>query len=199
MSSPRPPVTFVHVGSGRGPATNVPTRPVLGTPQAGISPVAAGSTPYEQIDHTVGPKPRIVYQLGAVDGTPAVSIGDIHNPLSSPAMTIDPASTSDIGALGSQSGDVDGIGHQVDGTRVDLTTPPDDIPLPIKLPGLADTPPEPPTTSLPATSAVAGEVPWQAEEPGRIPKKYATPCAAPSASTESSRQVVTSTNCWTNA
>ena len=52
-----PPVTFIHGGTGRGPEINVPTNPVVNTPQGGTSPVSdPHSTPFQKIDQAVGPQ-----------------------------------------------------------------------------------------------------------------------------------------------
>ncbi len=176
MSSPHDtPFIVVHDG-GRGPGTNVGANPVLGT---GTMPTS-GSTPSEGIDHhTVGPKPRIHYQPGTVDETPDLSIGNVHTFNDDPTR---PPSTAPIGGLGPSASQgiqpIDGIGDQASGIRVDLTTPSDDIPLSIRLPGLADAPPDPPTSSLGPTSPIAGTPPWHQQG------QSDTPAPATSATTQ---------------
>ncbi len=175
MSSPHDtPFTVTHDGRGRGPSTNVPANPVLNTPQAGPGPAPTGGG---GIDHSVhGPKPHIEYQPGTVSDPPQLDLGDLHSPLASPAVNIDAPSTADVGGLagpvqGIQS--VDGIGEGPSGIRVDLSTP--DIPLPIRLPGLADAPP-PPTSTLGPTSAVNEQVPpWHDQGPSHTPAPQTSP------------------------
>lgn len=147
-----PPITFT---GSRGPSTNVPANPVVHSPQAGPGPDPA---PAESIEHTpLGMKPRIQYQPGTISDPPQVSIGDIHHDFGeNPAPTVDTPSDAPIGALGDGDADIGAIGHQASGTRVDLFTPPNDLPTPI--------------SGFPATSPVAGEVPW--ENPA---KPYTTP------------------------
>ncbi len=73
MSSPHDqPVTFAH-----GPGTNVPANP-LGSPLA-TTPAATGGEPAEQIDHTVGPYPRIDYAPGTVSDPSPLDIGSSVN------------------------------------------------------------------------------------------------------------------------
>jgi len=101
-------------------------------------------TPYE-VTH-VGGYPFIDH--GPV--APQVSIGDIHH--------ID---TGESGA------DIRGLGHGASGIRNDgLALPADnDLPAPLLLPGLADTPPKPPTASTPPTSGIGDQVPWNDPPP----------------------------------
>jgi hypothetical protein len=119
-------------------------------------------------------------RLPAVDSVAQggdVSPGDIfYSPLSSPAPTVSPGSTADIGALGTSfavpdDGDasIGTVGHQASGVRDDGLALPANDDLPARLPELSDAPPVPPSTGLAATSPIAGDVPWQ--DP---PKPYTT-------------------------
>jgi hypothetical protein len=94
-------------------------------------------------------KPKIEYAPGTVSDPPQLDIGGIHDFHASPAPTIDPGSTADIGSLGTpDDGDhsIGDIGHGPSGVIPSLTDPAYDD--------------APPTTSLPATSAIAGTPPW---------------------------------------
>lgn len=66
------------VASGeRGPGTNVGANPVINTPQSGLKP-----------------------RLPQTNQDPNISVLDIHDPRSSPNVTVSPNSALDIGTLG---------------------------------------------------------------------------------------------------
>jgi hypothetical protein len=98
-----------------------------------------------------GPHPRIDYAPGSVSDPPSLSLGDLYDPRDTSRPGLDPDSTCDIGALG-LGGPVDQgiepiIPEGASGSVIPRLVPAhDDLPTPIE---------------LPATSAIAGEVPWQ--------------------------------------
>ncbi len=142
-----------------GPVVCSPTTPTGTVTPATASPAVA--EPLENLPH-----PRIVYQPGTVSDPPELSVGDIHNPKASPSPTVSPSSNANIGALGSgfptvDQGiqDIDGVGHHASGIRPSLAPYHEDLPA----------------TELPTSAINQDEIPWQAEEPGRIPPKYTNP------------------------
>jgi hypothetical protein len=150
------------VGPGGGREPICPPTPPWAPPQAETSPAATGSKPHEKIDHTVGPYPRIDYAPGTVSDPPPLSVGDVHDFHASPATTIDPGSTADIGDLGPVDQGIEPI----------IPEGPSGV-LP-KLLLLSDDD-LPPHTDLDATVAIGDEqVPWQAVS-GDIPKMQTTP------------------------